>query len=322
VLAAGAIAVVALACNALLGIHEIADDETDAGDAQSGNVANYDSTGTADHETGGGAAADGAPRDVASDTSAEDDASAGGTRVDATSDAPPPSDAGAATSDGPEGVSDAAGSIAPGPACASPDGAVPRTPFNASQFLVGPGTAYAAPKSGCGSSVHFSTSSPARVEAENFDVGGEGISYHDTTPHNYYGQYRGEDVDVEWGVCSIPCADVDYIAPGEWAEYTIDVSKTWSYSITVEYAARGNESIHLNLDGQRTPSQPLALPATTYDPAQPFNYLSFKALPTYMVVCLPQGRHILRITYDGPATNYLALDYIDFGPVGPCGGGD
>jgi hypothetical protein len=245
---------------------------------------------------------------------------AGGSDLDGTLDAGPLPDASLETGDD-AGYATFDGAVPPGPSCVSPDGSVPRTAFNASQYLVGPGPGFAAPKSGCGNTVRFNTASPARIEAENFDVGGEGISYYDTTPRNYYGQYRGEDVDVEWGVCMIPCADVDYVAPNEWLEYTIDVSKTWAYSLTVEYAARGNEAFHVDLDGQRLVAMGFVpLPATIYDPSQAFNYLSFKTMPTYLTACIPAGRHVLRVTFDGPDNNALALDYIEFGPTASCGG--
>ena len=38
---------------------------------------------------------------------------------------------------------------------------------------------------------------PGRIEAEDYDLGGEGIAYHDTTPGNLGGIYRQDDVDIE-----------------------------------------------------------------------------------------------------------------------------
>jgi len=37
---------------------------------------------------------------------------------------------------------------------------------------------------------------PGRIEAENFDNGGEAVAYHDTTATNDGGFYRSEGVDV------------------------------------------------------------------------------------------------------------------------------
>jgi hypothetical protein len=214
---------------------------------------------------------------------------------------------------------DSDSSIKPVPSCPIPDGSMPRIPFAASAYLVGSQPSYAAGKSACGRSVHFGNSSTARVETENFDVGGQSITYFDTTPGNFYGQYRGEDVDVEWGVCTPdPCLTVDHIAPTEWSEYTIDVTQTWSYSIILQYAAKGNEGLHIDLDG-RMLSGPLTMPQTTFATAT-FTSLSYRTLATFVNVCIPQGRHILRLTFDGPTENALALDYVDFQPFGACAG--
>ena len=38
---------------------------------------------------------------------------------------------------------------------------------------------------------------PGLIEVENFDNGGEGIVYHDTTAGNSGGRYRTSDVDIE-----------------------------------------------------------------------------------------------------------------------------
>src|SRR5262249_28197149 len=38
---------------------------------------------------------------------------------------------------------------------------------------------------------------PGRLEAENYNTGGEGVGYHDTTPGNNGGADRTDDVDIE-----------------------------------------------------------------------------------------------------------------------------
>ena len=67
---------------------------------------------------------------------------------------------------------------------------------------------------------------PVTIQAEDFDNGGEGIAYHETTVQNIPGQYRETGVDVE------ACGDVGggydigYIDGGEWLEYTVNVPQT------------------------------------------------------------------------------------------------
>ena len=76
-----------------------------------------------------------------------------------------------------------------------------------------------------------------RIQAEDFDWGGEGVSYHDTDAANTGGQYRtAEAVDVS------TCNDtgggykVTGTASGEWLEYTILVREPGWYDLRLRYA--------------------------------------------------------------------------------------
>ncbi|MBN1413324.1 MAG: carbohydrate-binding protein [Spirochaetales bacterium] len=94
-------------------------------------------------------------------------------------------------------------------------------------------------------------SNGARIEAERYDTGGEGIAYHDTTGGNTGGAFRSEDVDME------NCGDagggynVGWIIDGEWLEYTVNVT-AGTYNITVRVASAGSGTIgdlRILLDG-------------------------------------------------------------------------
>jgi beta-glucosidase len=93
---------------------------------------------------------------------------------------------------------------------------------------------------------------PAQIEAENFDNGGEGVGYYNTTAGNPGGAYRtNEDVGIE------PCTDtgggydVGYVNPGEWLEYTVNAPDPEAvYSISVRVASgSGGGQLRLRLDG-------------------------------------------------------------------------
>ncbi len=77
---------------------------------------------------------------------------------------------------------------------------------------------------------------PGTVEAENFDTGGEGLSYHDTYPSNITGVYRPyEAVDIYDRL-----GDGYHIGnanPGEWYEYTVDVEEAGEYIINIFLAS-------------------------------------------------------------------------------------
>ena len=59
---------------------------------------------------------------------------------------------------------------------------------------------------------------PGTVNAQDYDNGGEGVAYHDTTAGNNGGAYRSQDVDLE--PSSDGGYDVGWIAAGEWLNYT------------------------------------------------------------------------------------------------------
>lgn len=100
------------------------------------------------------------------------------------------------------------------------------------------------------------------IEAENFDSGGEGVAYHDSTPENEPGAYRSEGVDVEASSVTSNGHDVGWVTPGEWLEYTINVSRASTFVVDIRYASDGpGGTIHLEVDGVDA-SGPIELPST------------------------------------------------------------
>src|SRR3954452_19510042 len=63
---------------------------------------------------------------------------------------------------------------------------------------------------------------PGTVLAANFDTGGPGIAYGETTAGNSGGAYRTTYVDLELG--SEGLYDVGWITPTEWLNYSVIVS--------------------------------------------------------------------------------------------------
>ncbi len=80
---------------------------------------------------------------------------------------------------------------------------------------------------------------PGVIEAEDFDLGGEGIAYHDADNINLAGEYRPEEaVDIYERL-----GDGYHIGnalPGEWYEYTVDVESGAEYIMDVHLAAIKN----------------------------------------------------------------------------------
>ncbi len=110
---------------------------------------------------------------------------------------------------------------------------------------------------------NFLTGTPLRVQAEDFDTGGEGVAYHDLTSTNLGGQYRAsEAVDIE--VTTDPGGGyaVGGTAAGEWLEYTIKVQVAGYYNLSLRYAAPTNGCTVQMTGKGRDRTGPWALPST------------------------------------------------------------
>ena len=75
---------------------------------------------------------------------------------------------------------------------------------------------------------------PGRIEAENFDEGGAGISYLDTSPGNEGGAYRPGGVDIEEYNGS---RHIGWFKAGEWMSYSVDASYTGTYRLDLSVAS-------------------------------------------------------------------------------------
>lgn len=126
------------------------------------------------------------------------------------------------------------------------------------------------------------------INADNFDNGGEGISYHDTTPANLGGQYRGTPVDVCAGGSN--GYSVGYTAPGEWLQYSITVSATGTYVLGARVAFLGaGGTFHAEIDDAEVGGA-LSVPNT----GGWFNWQTVTSSPLQLTA----GTHALRIVMD------------------------
>src|SRR4051812_7954796 len=72
---------------------------------------------------------------------------------------------------------------------------------------------------------------PGTIQVEDFDWGGEGVAYHDTTVENLGGSdYHGStSVDLHATLDAGGTQQVGYIKASEWLEYTVTVQQTGMY---------------------------------------------------------------------------------------------
>ncbi|HWY29561.1 MAG TPA: glycoside hydrolase family 3 C-terminal domain-containing protein, partial [Candidatus Acidoferrum sp.] len=121
--------------------------------------------------------------------------------------------------------------------------ALPGTGYSLSEFEV-----YSLPQAPFGNTVN---SLPGRVEAENYDTGGESVGYFNTTVGNPGGAYRSDDVGIETASDTGGGYDVGYLNSGEWLEYTVNLPDPEAvYSINARVASlSGGGQLRVRLDG-------------------------------------------------------------------------
>jgi hypothetical protein len=144
---------------------------------------------------------------------------------------------------------------------------------------------------------------PGRIEAEDYDLGGEGVAYHDTTTGNTGGEYRKDDVDIEQ-IAGEGTPSVGWIRTGEWLQYSANVLTTGQYTLMARVASPNSGRIAtLTVDGATAAAIPVP------------NTGGFTTFTTITVpITLTAGTHTLRLTFSGDGQN---LNWLEFAPAGP-----
>jgi hypothetical protein len=140
------------------------------------------------------------------------------------------------------------------------------------------------------------------VEGERYDVGGEGVAFHDTSPTNTLGTFRtgsGEDVDVE-AACGSGCNDIADIAPGEWTKYTVTVATGGTYKVQLGAASATSRNMHIEVDGVNvTGALVVATGGATV----------FKAIDETVTFTMTAGQHVVTFYFDD---GFMALNWVKF----------
>lgn len=147
---------------------------------------------------------------------------------------------------------------------------------------------------------------PGKIEAEDYDMGGEGLAFHEADASGNQGGaiLRNDQVDIETNTDAGGGHHIAYILNGEWLEYTIDVANTGIYDLDLRVAAEGTgKALHIDLDGVALTGS-VNLPNTG-------GWQVWQTLPLTNLQ-LNKGVHVMRITFDA---NYMNLNYFDFKPT-------
>jgi hypothetical protein len=88
------------------------------------------------------------------------------------------------------------------------------------------------------------------VQSENYDAGGEGVAYHDTTSGNTGNVYRSNSVDLQATTDSGGGYLVGWTKAGEWLNYTVNVTTAGTYTLDIRVASNGaGGTFHIEVNG-------------------------------------------------------------------------
>lgn len=140
---------------------------------------------------------------------------------------------------------------------------------------------------------------PEKIEAENYDEGGEGFAFSDSDDKNEGKEYRNDGVDVVDNKKGDYA--VGYTKSGEWLEYTVEVLKDAEFGI-VASASNGNGNFEFDVlsDGKKL---------ATLSGSKTADWDTYTMIESKSKVSLTKGKHIIKVLFN---TDYTNLDYLEF----------
>jgi hypothetical protein len=180
---------------------------------------------------------------------------------------------------------------------------------------------------------------PGKLQCEFYDVGGEGISFHDTDSINsgsgrlnpadgsYLHEFRiNEPVDISYTKFQDPPIDntqynfvqpekdqlyVGWTKPGEWTKYTVNVTESGKYQLGLMYTSNKNGKISISVNDKDVTGEILV--PTTFVEADSVAWRQWhhwNYLGKMSTIPLKKGLQIITLhTADVGDMNY---DYIKF----------
>jgi len=147
---------------------------------------------------------------------------------------------------------------------------------------------------------------PGRIQAEDYDVGGEGVAYHDLVATNELSEYRTDDVDVE--TTTDPDGggfQIGHTGNGEWLEYTVTVAQTGSYLLSARVASGVAMQFRISIDGTDATG--------AVNVASTGNWTTWTTA-TKSGISLTQGQHVVRFTFTSEG---FCLNWLEFTAEAP-----
>ena len=145
----------------------------------------------------------------------------------------------------------------------------------------------------------------ARVQAENYDDGGEGVSWHESDQGNNGFAWRTDDVDLQR--TSDGTVVLGWTAAGEWTEYTVELPASGKYALRLRTSSKaGAGALTFSVDGE-TVAGPLVAPNTG-------DYQVYEEWEGVSGIALEAGRRVVRMEI---ASAGLNVDWFEFEPLPP-----
>jgi hypothetical protein len=179
---------------------------------------------------------------------------------------------------------------------------------------------------------------PGTVMCAYYDLGGEGVAYHDTTPlnlgsgrlnpldGNYLNEFRhdeavdtsytkfGKNIDDNPFDLVTPPANLLYVGwtePGEWFNLTVDVAAAGTYTADILYTSNRGAEISFDVNGR--PIGANVVLASTANPAEPIAWRQWhhwnlaKAAGSFQ---LARGKNLITVRIEKQGNiNLATLDF-------------
>ena len=143
---------------------------------------------------------------------------------------------------------------------------------------------------------------PGKIEAENYDLGGNRVSFYDKSTDNEGGFYRKDAVDI----VALDSADlskgyaIGHTNAGEWLKYTVNVAKTATYTVEMQMATASEKAgVQLFIDNKA---------ADTIYAKQGEDWSSYSGIQSKLGE-ITAGEHVIKMQIVG---NYVNIDWLRF----------
>ncbi|MEQ8471368.1 MAG: carbohydrate-binding protein [Marinoscillum sp.] len=152
---------------------------------------------------------------------------------------------------------------------------------------------------------------PGKIQVEDFNEGGQGISYYDLEEENRGGQYRtGEWVDLEASTDEEGGFNIGYVTDGEWLNYNISEVNAGEYVIAIRQASNSTENnvkhIHVSLGSELI---------GTLTPQITGGWQEWTTLYLENVMLDSSTDQVLQLAFEGSGFNINWIDFVEVIPT-------